>query len=59
MHRFRVKWGLVIRVAIIVAPLVGLKALFHFIKDMDNPFKGHATVDLSLLYKLDDYLGAR
>ena len=27
------------------------------IKDMDNPFEGHATVDLGHLYKLDKYLG--
>jgi hypothetical protein len=29
------------------------------IKDMDNPFEGYSTVDLSLLYKLDEYLDNR
>jgi hypothetical protein len=33
-----------------------LVSVVLLIKDMDNPFEGHATVDLSLLYKLDDYL---
>jgi hypothetical protein len=29
------------------------------IKDIDNPFEGHATVDLGHLYKLDKYLDTR
>jgi hypothetical protein len=29
------------------------------IKDLDNPFEGHATVDLSHLYKLDKYLDSK
>jgi hypothetical protein len=29
------------------------------IRDMDNPFEGHAKVDLSQLYKLDKYLDSR
>jgi hypothetical protein len=33
-----------------------LISVIMLIKDMDNPFNGHASVDISLLYKLDEYL---
>jgi hypothetical protein len=36
-----------------------LVSVVLLIKDMDNPFEGYATVDLSLLYKLDEYLDSR
>jgi hypothetical protein len=36
-----------------------LVSVVLLIKDMDNPFEGHATVDLSLLHKLDEYLDSR
>ncbi len=35
-----------------------LVSLLLLIKDMDNPFEGHAKVDLSLLRELEDYLAA-
>jgi hypothetical protein len=36
-----------------------LTSVVLLIKDMDNPFEGYATVELSQLYKLDNYLDAK
>jgi hypothetical protein len=33
-----------------------LLSVVLLIKDMDNPFEGYASIDLSHLYKLDKYL---
>jgi hypothetical protein len=36
-----------------------LTSVILLIRDMDNPFEGHAQIDLSQLHKLDKYLDAR
>ncbi len=47
--------GLVL-VGVVATILVSVVLL---IKDMDNPFEGHASVDLNLLFKLEEYLYGR